>query len=179
MKFYKNTLGDLFLSPLKTQLQCIFNDACVAPLSEMFYFNDVLHNSETQRLLDEWWKLDHSSLDNCRYAQRNFISPVVMRHISPWQCGILSLLFVCLFVSLFVCLSLYLFGAHLLWNYWTDLAEVLHTDGDLSGHLTFWWQSPQGSRQGKHDSGFGVYFFPVEFTIALPQHWELFHNINN
>ena len=40
---------------------CIFNEACVILLPEMFYFNDVLAKLK-QRLLVECRKLDHSTV---------------------------------------------------------------------------------------------------------------------
>ena len=71
--------------------------------------------------------------------------------------GILSSLFlyvchsvclsVCLSVCMSVCLSVCLSGRHLLRNYWTDLAEILHRDRGQSRtlRLVFWPRSSKGS----------------------------------
>jgi len=60
MKVYKiwRTYSLVYLVYSGHNLSCISNEACVIPLHETFYLNDILQNSI--RLLVKWRKLDHS-----------------------------------------------------------------------------------------------------------------------
>ena len=63
-------------------------------------------------------------------------------------CTVLYCMGILSFLS--VCLSVCVFEMHLIRNCSTALAEILHRGDGLSQtlHLSFWWRSPQGSRQG-------------------------------